>query len=253
MEELRAKGWEPGMYWAAGSPEDQATLDVRYKAEAITDRAELYCGLVLGRRLKEGVALLDATDDDFEEVPQEPYDREKSIQETMVMLKAHEDYHNRPMQAIVRDSLTYIEMAQNDGDKYSLRHSLGREAWYVLRRAGEGDGHGVDSELVDMLTKWSSLELFSYHYWRDWDDMTVEDFKEIVTKAGIGEEEFEKLVKDPLTPEVAQELGSDAHYERVMAANEAALEKQMLQRAKEVNFEFGKVHGYGNYLTAWGV
>jgi hypothetical protein len=164
------------------------------------------------------------------------------------------------MQDIARDTLSWVSMAVVEDQEYALRHSLYREAHSVLIRAGEGSDKtdGVDPELLSTIVKWASLEYFSYNEYRDWPDeedgVTLEHFAGLIGKVGISKEEFEKLINDAIN-EQAEQKAKERNYDGFdqMWGNYSALEEQMLARAQILGIEIGKVHGYGNYLTSWGV
>jgi hypothetical protein len=98
MTEPKHEGGEQKVDAVASSPEEQHELELRQRAERIADRArELFSVMRIGKKLVDGVAAMDATDDDWVEVPdQKPYDREAIIQEILVDLRAKEsiEYHH---------------------------------------------------------------------------------------------------------------------------------------------------------------
>jgi hypothetical protein len=255
-----SEGHEGGkelFYTVAASPEEQKELELRRRAEEIADRAhEMSQVLGGGRRLKEGVPILDATDEDFEEVAEEPYDRQEAIQRVINMLRAREDYNNRSLAIIVRDTLSYIEAARaSDEGHYDFRHSLGREAWYVLKKAGENGGaEEVDSKLLEKLKQWAALQVFSYHEYREWEDIGVDEYMELVEKAGFSKDVIEGLVNDPIDDEAAR-IAKERSYDAfdVLWGNSSRLEIQMLEQVKDLGLEVGEVHPYGNIQSALGI
>ena len=74
----------------------------------------------------------------------------------------------------------------------------------------------------------------------------------MIEKAGVSREDLQKLLREPLNAD-AEQLLSKNEGMRTHGANQLVLEGQMLERAKNAGLEVGLVHGYGNYLQAWGI
>ena len=238
MSNLEQGGWEPGMYWVADGSVQQRELDIRYEAEVIADRT------------RDTMKVLG---DEYED--DELYDREKNVQECIVLVEAHESYSARPLSAILRDTLTWVDATQDENDRYHARHTMEREAVSLLTRTVEHEAERleVDPELLDMTLQWAALEYFTYNYWRDWDAGTShEECIETIQKAGLSLKELDKLLQGPKDAE-AEKILKENEDMHIYGVNQVALETQMIRRAKEVGWEIGQVHGYGNYLQSWGI
>lgn len=236
LPNLEKGGWEPGMYWAADSPEQQKELDIRYKAEGLAAKVE---------------GIRDRHNSDV----RSPYDREETITRMMNFLIANENYQARPLKIILRDTLSWLDVIKDDSDRYNTRHTTEREAASLLHRVNKhkAETTEVDSELLAMAVRWSALEYFMYNYWRDWDAGTTrEECLKSITGAGVPVNELDDLLQKPKDDEAESILHSQEGI-YTYGSNLLAFEAQMLRRAKEVGFEFGKVDSYGQYLQSWGV
>jgi hypothetical protein len=141
LPNLERGGWEPGVHWVADSPEQQKELDLRYEAERVADGVQSWSVV-------------------FDEID-EPYDREESIQSALVLIEAQESYASRPLAIVLRDALTWLNVIENDGDRYNVRHTIEREAVSLLTRtvAHEDERAEVDVELLSMAMQWSAIEI----------------------------------------------------------------------------------------------
>lgn len=242
LPNLERGGWEPGMSWAADSIEQQKELETRYKAEQIADKAHGYMELFNARF-------------DEEVVGQEySWDREKEVQKCLALIQAQESYANRSLAEVLSDTLSWVDVIKGEKDRDSLEHTLAREAASLLSRAAEPEaGEEVDSELLGMYVQWSAIVYFTYNYWRDWDrGITHESCLETIQNAGLSVEDLDELLQKPIDAE-AERLHSEDPEMYIHGVNQTVLEKRMIKRAKALGFEFGQVHGYGNYLQAWGI
>lgn len=237
---LEQAGWEPGTTWVP-TVEQGAELNMRYQAELNTDYAQ-------------GFYFLDEDyDPNVTNVPQDPVAREKSVAENIVFLKMKADYNDRPLDRVITDMLTVIDMyGALQPDRYDASGATEREATSILDRVtGLAQSPTVGPEIIKLATRWAVIEHFMYHDLRGWTGESFEDMCSKAEEAGVLQDEFYSLLTTPVDQK-AQALVSNNPSLDVVYANLAIIESKMLARAKETGLELTPLNAYSVYLNRFG-
>ena len=240
LPNLEAARWEPGTAWVP-TPEQDAELDLRYRAEIKTDYAHSF------------IFLDEEFDPNVPDPPQEPVAREKSIAENIVYLKMEADYYNRPLDRVITDTLTVIDMyGVLNPERDDASGATEREATGILDRVAQLDPEiAVDVEIVKLATRWAVIEHFMYHDLRGWTGVSYEDMRTKAEAAGVQSDEFDTLLTSPIDERARALITRNTSLD-VALANQAIIESMMLARAKEVGLEPTPLNTYSVLLNRFG-
>lgn len=231
LPHLEQAGWQPGTHWVP-TIEQQGELELRTEAESIADRIyELQ--QLLGAQALDSLSPLSYP-------PQDPEEREKSIQENIIFAKQERDYNNRPFDQILTETLRWIDQFDSDSPtRIMAKQAMEREATALLRRKAEyPEESTIDPEVVKMSIQWAAIEHFMYHWPRSWAaGISYDDSFKLIADAGISEDELYKLLDTPLNPKAGKKGGNQVAYE-----NQALIEKKLIDWATMNNIDISSVH-----------
>lgn len=238
LPHLEQGGWQPGMYWVP-TVEQQAELEIRAEAEAIADRTYEIQQL-LGGDWEEPLTF------DADHIPpQDSEEREKAVIGNIVFAKLERDYEDRPFDTILQHALKWVDEFHVDApNRFAPRRAFEHEATALLRRRAEHPGESsFDPEIVDMAVRWAAIEHFMFHCWDGWsDDMSQDGSFKLIADAGIPEDELVALIDSPLNDEAEKDFEDDPTIPYVAYANQAVIEKRLLEWAKTNGVDISSVH-----------